>query len=176
MPFILGLIALAGAAYIWVIRARNAAEITHEISGVASDVMAAARRFGFRRRLNTHPVDSLDDPDIAVASAALAFLEMSGLPTTEQQNAMIVSLQSHLTMSHDKAQEALILGRWLIVECQGPVPAFARMAKRLYKLKGAGSFEPLLAVLHDIAKSGRTVLTEQQKDALADLTRLYRIT
>jgi hypothetical protein len=175
MPFILGLIALAGAAYIWIIRARNAAEITHEITGVASDVMAAARRFGFRRRLNTHPVDSLEDPDIAVASAALAFLEMSGLPTTEQQNAMIVSLQSTLTMSHDKAEEALILGRWLVTECHGPVPAFARLTKRLYKLKGTQSFDPLMAVLNDVAKSGRTGLTEQQKDALAELTRLYRI-
>ncbi len=175
MPFILGLIALAGAAYVWIIRARNAAEVTRELSGVASDVMAAARRFGFRRHLNTHPVDSLEEPDIAVAAAALAFLEMSGLPTTEQQNALIVSLQSNLTMSHEKVEEALILGRWMVTECQGAVPGFARLTKRLYKLKGTQSFDPLMAVLNDVGKSGRTGLTEQQKDALADLTRLYRI-
>lgn len=175
MPFILGLIALAGAAYVWIIRARNAAEVTRELSGVASDVMAAARRFGFRRHLNTHPVNSLEEPDIAVAAAALAFLEMSGLPTTEQQNALIVSLQSNLTMSHEKVEEALILGRWMVTECQGAVPGFARLTKRLYKLKGTQSFDPLMAVLNDVGKSGRTGLTEQQKDALADLTRLYRI-
>jgi hypothetical protein len=176
MPFILSLLALAGGAYFWIIRARNAAEVTRELSGVAGDVMAAARRFGFRRRLNTHPVDSLEDPDIAVAAAALAFLEMSGLPTTEQQNALIVSLQSNLTMSHDKAQEALILGRWLVNECHGPIPAFDRLSKRLHKLKGAQSFDPLMAILNDVAKSGRSGLTAQQKDALTDLTRVYRIT
>jgi hypothetical protein len=176
MPFILGLLALAGAAYFWIIRARNAAEMTHEIAGVASDVMAAARRFGFRRRLNTHPVESLEDPDIAIAASALAFLEMSGLPTTEQQNALIISLQSNLTMSHDKAQEALILGRWLVTESAGPVSGFTRLTKRLYKLKGGASFDPLMAVLNDVAKSGRHGVSEKQKDALDDITRLYRIT
>lgn len=176
MPFILGLIALAGAAYVWVLRARNAAEVTRELSGVASDVMAAARRFGFRRHLNTHPVDSLDDPDIAVAAAGLAFLEMSGLPSTEQQNALIVSLQSNLTMSHEKAEEALMLGRWLVTESHGPVSGFPRLTKRLYKLKGAASLAPLMAVLNDVGKSGRSGLSDKQKDALEDLTRLYRIT
>jgi hypothetical protein len=176
MPFILGLLALAGAAYFWINRARNAAEMTHEIAGVASDVMAAARRFGFRRKLNTHPVESLDDPDIAIAAVALSFLELSGLPSTEQQNALIVSLQSHLTMSHDKAQEALILGRWLMTESAGPVSGFTRLTKRLYKLKGAASFDPLMAVLGDVAKSGRSNISAKQKDALDEITRLYRIT
>ena len=176
MPFILGLLALAGAAYFWIARARNAAAMTHDLAGVASDVMAAARRFGFRARLNTHPVKSLDDPDIATASAALAFLEMSGLPTTEQQNALIVSLQTHLTMSHDKAQEALILGRWLVTEAAGPVPGFTRLTRRLYKLKGAPSFDALMAVLNDVAKSGRHGISDKQKDALDDIKRLYRIT
>ena len=176
MPFILGLIALVGAGYIWMLRARNAAEVTRELSGVASDVMAAARRFGFRRRFDTHPVDSLEDPDVAVASAALAFLEMSGLPSTEQQNALIISLQSTLTMSHEKAEEALILGRWLVTESQGPVTGFTRLTKRLYKLKGAASFDPLMSVLNDVGKSARNGLSEKQKDALLELTRLYRIT
>ena len=175
MPFILGLLALAGAAYFWIARARNAAAMTHDLAGVASDVMAAARRFGFRARFNTHPVESLDDPDIATASAALAFLEMSGLPTTEQQNALIISLQSHLTMSHDKAQEALILGRWLVTESAGPVSGLTRLTKRLYKLKGAPSFDALMAVLNDVAKSGRHGISDKQKDALDDIKRLYRI-
>ena len=175
MPFILGLLALAGAAYFWIARARNAAAMTHDLAGVASDVMAAARRFGFRARFNTHPVESLDDPDIATASAALAFLEMSGLPTTEQQNALIISLQSHLTMSHDKAQEALILGRWLVTESAGPVSGFTRLTKRLYKLKGAPSFDALMAVLNDVAKSGRHGISPKQQDALDDIKRLYRI-
>jgi uncharacterized membrane protein len=176
MPFILGLIALAGAAYVFILRARNAADMTHEIAGVASDVIAAARRFGFRRKLNTHAVDCLEEPEIAIAAAALAFLEQSGLPSTQQQDALIVSLQSHLAMSHDKAQEALILGRWLVTESAGPISGFTRLTKRLYKLQGAASFDPLMAVLNDVGKSARSGLTDKQKDALDDLIRLYRIT
>ena len=46
MPYILALIALIGGAYLWAQRLRGAAQITQELSGVASDVMAAARLQG----------------------------------------------------------------------------------------------------------------------------------
>ena len=109
MPYIVAILGLLAAAVIWVNRARAAADATRELTGVAQDVMAAARRFGFRRRLNLHPVESLDDPDIAVAGAGIAFLELGGLPTAEQQDRLVVSLQSHLGQSREKAEEALIL-------------------------------------------------------------------
>jgi hypothetical protein len=42
---------------------------------VASDVMVAARRLGFRRRQQTHPVDSIGDPKNAAAAIGIAFVE-----------------------------------------------------------------------------------------------------
>jgi hypothetical protein len=176
MPYIIALLGLIGAAYFWINRARNAAEATRELTGVAQDVMAAARRFGFRRKRDTHPVDSLEDPDVALAAAGIAFLELGGLPTTEQQDALIVSLQHHLGQSHNKAKEALILGRWLVTECGGPQPGLARLTRRLYKLKGADSFGPMMAVLKDVAATSRGTVSDRQREALAEIASLYRIT
>ena len=56
------------AAYSWANRARNAAHMTNDLAGMASDVLFAARRFGFGRKLNLHPAYSIDDPKLATAA------------------------------------------------------------------------------------------------------------
>lgn len=175
MPFILGLLGLIAAAYFWANRARNAAHMTNELAGMASDVLSAARRFGFSRKLNQHPVEAVDDPNLAISGLGLAFLELDGLPTAEQHAALTRSLQSHLDLSHDKAQEGLILARWLLAESNGAAPGFTRLLRRLYKLQGRDALTSLMAVLNDTAKSGNTGLSLHQKDALEEVTQTFRL-
>jgi hypothetical protein len=175
MPFIIALLGLIGAAYFWAQRARNAAQIGQELSGVASDVMAAARRFGFRRRGAEHPVESLADADVAIAGAAIAFLELGGLPNVEQQQGLVRSLQARLDMSHDKAQEALILGRWLMAESGGAQPGFTRLVRKLAKMKGQAGFEPLMLVLRDEAEVAAGVLSARQGEALDEVRVIYKL-
>ena len=176
MPFVIALIGIVIAAYFWMQRARTAADAARELTGVAQDVMSAARRFGFRRKANVHPVETLEDPDVAIAAAGIAFLELGGLPTAEQHDRLLTSLQSHLGQSVSRAEEALILGRWLVGECGGPQPGLSRMARRLYKLRGADSFQPLMAVLKDVAAAGRDgAISPRQSDALTEIALLYRI-
>lgn len=176
MPYLIALFGIVIGAYIWIQRARTAAEATQELAGVAQDVLAAAKRFGFRRKQNLHPVDSLEEPDVAIAGAGMAFLELGGLPTAEQQDKLIVSLQTHLGQSHNKAEEAAILGRWLVTECGGAQAGLTRMARRLYKLRGRDSFQPLMAVLKDVVAAGRDgAVSARQSEALAEIAALYRI-
>jgi len=176
MPYIIAVLGLLAGAYIWIMRARAAADATRELTGVAQDVMAAARRFGFRRKLNVHPVESLQEPDVAIAAAGIAFLELGGLPTAEQQDKLVVSLQAHLGQSRGKAEEALVLGRWLVTECGGAQPGLTRLTRRLYKMRGADSFQSLMAVLKDVAAAGRDgTVSARQSEALAEIASLYRI-
>lgn len=174
MPFILGLVGIIVAAYFWSVRARNARVVAEDLVGMAGDVMIAARRFGFRRRANIHPVESLDDADAAIAAVGIAFLELGGLPSVEQQNALIRSLQSHLGQGHDQAQEAVILGRWLVSECGGAQAGFDRLARRLYKLRGHAGFEPLMLVLRDVGQAAGN-LSPRQSEALAQLSSVFRL-
>ncbi len=177
MPFVIALIGIVIGAYFWMQRARTAADAARELTGVAQDVMSAARRFGFRRKANVHPVEALEDSDVAVAGAGIAFLELGGLPSSEQHDRLVASLQSHLGQSANRAEEALILGRWLVGECGGPQPGLTRMTRRLYKLRGSDSFQPLMAVLKDVAATGREgAISPRQSDALAEIAALYRIT
>lgn len=177
MPYIIAVLGLLAGACFWIMRARAATDATRELTGVAQDVIAAARRFGFRRKTNVHPVESLEEPDVAIAGAGIAFLELGGLPSADQQDRLIVSLQSHLGQSKGKAEEAVILGRWLVSECGGAQPGLARLTRRLYKMRGADSFQPLMAVLKDVAAAGRDgAVSPRQGEALAEIAALYRIT
>ena len=138
--------------------------------------MSAARRFGFRRRYNEHPVDSLQDADVAIAGAGLAFLDLAGLPTAEQQDALLVSLQSRLGHDKAKAEEAMILGRWLATECGGADAALKRFSRRLVRMKGAEALQPLMQVIGDVAASGRDgALSPRQKEALEEISRNFRL-
>ena len=175
MPIILGLLAAAAGAYFWLNRARNAAFMASDLAGMAQDVMGAARRFGFRRQANVHPVDSLDDADVAIAALAIGYLELGGLPRAEQLEALTRSLQHHLGQSHDQAQEALILGRWLITECGGPGPGIDRLGRRLWKLRGAAGFQPMMDVMKDVADAGDGTTSARQSEALDTLARTFRL-
>lgn len=175
MPILLGLLAALAAAYFWYIRARNAAEMAGEVLDAANDVRLAARRIGFRRRSNTHPADSIDDAQVALAALGASFLELEDYPTAEQKEALIRGLRGQLSIPHEDAEELAILGRWLMQQCGSPAQAVPRLTRRLYKLSGQADFPALAEILKDIAKFGSGSLTDKQKAALEDVQRGLRI-
>jgi hypothetical protein len=177
MPYLVALLGLIGAAAFWMYRIRMAKDALGELAGVAQDVMAAARRFGFRRNKALHPVENLEDANVAIAGCGIAFLELSGLPTAEQHDVLLLSLQSHLGQDRATAEEAMVLGRWLVAQSGGAAPGLTRLTKRLHRLQGAGALAPLMQVLKDVAASGRDgKLSAQQQEALEDITRTFRLT
>lgn len=174
MPILLALISAATVAYFWFNRARNTVDIAGDLANAANDVRLAARRFGFRRRANIHPVESIEDPDVAVAALAAAFLELDELPTSEQRMALESGLSRSLTLPQKDAAELTVLGHWFVGECGTPGQAVARISRKLFKLNGGDSFEPLMDILGAIAAAGNG-LSDNQKDALEDVKRAFRI-
>lgn len=175
MPVFLAILAAAGGLIFWMMRARNAAHAAQELVDMAGDLAAAARRFGFRRQYGRHPVDTLEEPDVAVAGLGMAMMELGGLPSQEQHNALLVSLQHHLGYELKKAQEAQVLGRWLMMQCGGPMPGFSRLARRLAKLGGPEVFDPCMAVLRDVIASQPAGISPQQKEALEELAQAFKL-
>ena len=174
MHLVIALVGILSAAAFWIIRARNAADATSELVDVANDVRLAARRFGFRRRTGQHPVDSIDEPSVAIAALATAFLELDTSPSREQQRALGRGLQHELGIDLGAAEELMVLGRWLMNECGSPEQAIARGGKRLYKIDDGASFPALVGVVKEIAGAG-SGLSDKQTRALDDLKRAFRI-
>lgn len=173
MHILIGLFGLILAAGVWAWRLRAAKAALDDVAGIAGDVMAAARRLGFRRKLNVHPVESVDEPGLAVTALGLAFLDLASLPTAEQLGALKASVARHLQVSEIKADEMAIVGRWLVNECKGADPAISRLSKRLYQLDPAAA-PVLLAVLNDVGTAGGG-LSPRQRDALEDIARALRL-
>jgi hypothetical protein len=170
MPFLVALLGIIGAAYFWAQRARNARDVMGDVADMANDVRLAARRFGFSRKMNVHPVERIEDPRLAIAAIGSAFLELDDLPTAEQRKLLQVQVRSKLRASAEEAEEMEILGRWFMTECGGAEPAVARISRKLYKIGGADQMEPLM----DILKASVTTLSDRQRDALEDITRAMR--
>ena len=175
MPVLIAIATIAGIVIFWMLRARSAARAAGELADAAAEVMNAARRFGFRRKANVHPAESVDQPALALATIGYGFLELDGLPSAEQQRALADSLAARLNLGGKEAGEMLILARWLVNECKGPGPAIDRLAKRLYRIEGAASIEALTGMLHDVAAAGSGELSPKQKAALGDVARILRL-
>lgn len=172
MPFLIALVGIIGAVYYWSNRTRNTRDVAGEVMDMANDVRLAARRFGFKRQSNLHPVESIEDPRLAIASIATCFIELDGLPTEEDRKRLSIQLRSRLRADADEAQEMEVLGRWFMAECGGADPAISRLSRKLYKLGGAEQMEPLIDILKRAVVSD---LSDKQRDALDDIQRAMRI-
>ncbi len=175
MPLILAVLAAIGAVAFWLYRARMAGAVAQDLAGAAADVLNAARRLGFKRRADQHAADGVDEPGLAIAAIGSAFIELDALPSSELQAALGSALRYHLSLDTQRAEEMLILGHWLVSQCQGPQPAIERIAKRLYRINGAKSLETLMAVLKEVAQAFGGPLSTRQKDALEDIARHLRL-
>lgn len=170
MPLLIAVLTALGGAMFWIWRMRMAAQATHELAGLAGEALAAARRLGFRRRHNAHPVESIEDPDLAIAATGLAFLELAALPTAEQHTRLQAAIARHCDRPAAEALEMMTVGRWLITESQGPQHAIPRLTKRLHKLDPAAG-QTLLAVLGAVSDN----LSQRQREALEEIGHALRL-
>ncbi|WJS84236.1 hypothetical protein [Paracoccus sp. TOH] len=173
MPALIAILGLILAAGVWAWRLRMAKQALDDVSGIAGDVIAAARRLGFRRRMNAHPVESIEEPSLAISALGLAFLDLASLPTAEQLKSLKQAVRKELAVSEIKTDEMLIVSRWLVNECKTPQMAIGRLGKRLAQLDRTG-FQPLLAVLGGM-EGGTDTLSPRQRDALDEIARIFRL-
>jgi len=122
-----------------------------------------------------HPVDAINDPRIAIAAIGSGFLELDGFPTAEKHEALIRGGREAFRINHKSAEEMVILGRWIVSQCNGPEQAIPRLTKRLFKLDGHTHFEVMLGVLKQVAAAGNGELSSRQKSAIEDIRRAMRI-
>ncbi|MGB1234407.1 MAG: hypothetical protein ACPG5U_01585 [Planktomarina sp.] len=175
MPFLLAILGAMGAVIFYMIRARNAADAANDLVGMAQDVAGAARRFGFRRKANIHPVDAIEDVNIGIATVANAFMESNDLPTQEMRTALQNSVRKHLNVSEEESVEMLVLAKWIQNECGGPDQAISRAGRKTARMDGARIAAPLMQIVQDVAASVPNGLSPKQVDTLNDIKRIFRL-
>ena len=169
MPIIILILSTIGGAIWWWVRS-NPSDALSVASDAVTTVKNAPRRLAFRRQTNVHPVEAIDDPEVAVGTMAMAFVGLDELPTKDQYDRLHILLRSKLRCSEEDAKELQVYGRWIIQQCGGELDAFDRVARRLKKLNGASHLGTAQDIFGDLAGDG---LSERQQDAVSDLMRIF---
>jgi hypothetical protein len=168
------LVTLLGGAFFWYLRNRGAVGTIEDMADLAQEARNAPRRIKFKRTANIHSVELCKHTDELVAGFSMAYLEASGLPTQDEQQACTAALAREFTVTLNEAEELATYGRWLVNECGTPQQAVDRISKRLYKLDPQNSFPHVLNVINEISSvSGQ--ISAGQTQALDQLKKAFRI-
>lgn len=172
MPVIIAIIGILSAAAIWYYRAQAAQRAAGDLMDVANDVRLAARRFGFKRKLNTHPVDSIDDARLAGAGIVAAIAGM-GTPLGQPQiDEMTRQFQSVFGADKAEAVEIATFARWIAEQCGTRSEAVRRLSKRLAGLAGTDAHDDLQKMIDAVI--GSRGPSDDQTDAKDHVTRLLK--
>lgn len=173
MPVLIALLSVVSAVAFFIIRSRNTLNAARDLVGMADDVRLAARRFGFRRKSNVHPVDAVEEDTVLLGALSVGY-SMLGQVFTEASKTQLVELcQDQLLQTHQEAQDLVVYGHWMIQQCGTPSAGFTRVLKRLYRLRGNAAFDPIMGMLSGLSKGGD--LTPQQREALEEVQTVFRL-
>lgn len=170
MPIVILILGALGSAIWWWVRS-NPRDAFHAAQDVATTIKNAPRKLAFRRQVNAHPVEGIDDYRIAICAIAQAFIELDDLPTLELRKRLNVLLRSKLRCGEAEAEEMEVLGRWLHTQCNGPRSAIPRLSRKLYKIDGDASWNLLRDILMELVE---TDLSTKQVDAIDDIRVAFR--
>lgn len=172
MPILLAILGMLAAAGIWLYRLRAARETAGELVDAAQDVVLAARRFGFRRRLDVHPADAIDDPRLAAAGIALAVAGIDGPHTQAELAGLAAECRNRFNVGAREAEDMVAFGRWIAGQCGTPEEAVRRLA-RVVRAKAPEAGADLVAMVETLATiDGRIGAREGQ--ALDRLREAFR--
>jgi uncharacterized tellurite resistance protein B-like protein len=175
MHIILGLLAIAGAVAVWYWRMKMAREAGGELLDAANDVRLAARRLMYKRKHNTHPADSVDDPRLAAAGIAVAVATMDQPISQAEIAALTNSAQETFDVSEREALDMVSFGRWVADQCGTNEEAVRRLSKVVLKMAGAEAGPDLLKMVADVATADGGELDEDQLTALGTIQRTLGI-
>ncbi len=175
MPVFLAILGAIAAASIWYWRVQQARDAADVLLNAANDVRLAARRFGFRNKLNVHPADSIEDSRLAAAGIVAAIAEMGGMLNADQTAAMTREFQTTFNVRTDEAAEIAIFGRWIASQCGSRSDAVRRLSKRLVGIAGQSALPDLLAMIEATQSATGHGLGEDQADAIAAINRQFGV-
>jgi len=165
------LIAVLGVAIgigLWLWRARLAAKAAID---TADDIRAAVRRFGYRRKANTNPLDGIDDPRLAAAGILAAFASMDGGIGREEIASIAEECRRGFQTDAGEAEQIGAYGRWLVQQSTNMDEAVRRLARNLEGKLTDVEKDQLMGMIERVASVEEGALSEAQRCTLDQLAR-----
>lgn len=166
MHILIGLAAVLGVLLAWYWRFKMAREAAGELIGVAEDVRAAARRFSYRRKHKTHPIDAVEDPRLAAAGAALAIAAMDQPLSRAELEAASEGAEQVFGVSGQEAAEIAAFGRWIAGQANTEEEAVRRLTAVVHREAGPDAGPDLVTLVRQVATADGGPLGEREEQAL----------
>ena len=174
MPVLIAIVGLLVGALIWYNRMKQAGYVAGELKDAANDVRLAARRFGFKRRANVHPIDTLDDARLAAAGIVAATVQMDGLWDQSMSDAMVQQAQSVFNVDLGEAEEIVIFARWIAAQGSNPHETVRRLARRLKRLAGQEAMADTVQMIQGVSGRNGRALSPDAEDSIATVERVLK--
>lgn len=168
MPYLIALIGVVSAITFWYFRLRDTGA---DVLDMANDVRLAARRFGFTRKLNANPVDSIEDARLAAAGILVIAAESDGAISEAEKKMFLRQCQSVFSCTADEAGEFLIFGRWLANTSPIRDETLRRLVRKTLQLGGAEALADLGGMVRAVGEADNGTADEYVEDILERLKR-----
>jgi len=172
MGFVAMLMALAAGVGIWMYRARNAADAAQSVFEMASDAKAAARRFGYRRKNNKSPLDTVDDPRLSAAGMLVAIAKLDGDISRDQVERITRECIETFEVGAAEGADMTAIGRWLSQQGE-PEEVLRRLARSMRGSLDADRLESLYGMLERVASVEGGEVSERQTSAIEMVRRTF---
>ena len=176
MHIILGLLAVLAAVAFWLSRAGQAKEQTGDVLDAANDVRLAARRLLYKRKHNTHPADSVEDPRLAAAGIITAVATMDQPISQTEIAAMTKGMRETFGIEDREALDMVSFGRWVVDQCGTNEEAVRRLSKVVAQEAGAEAGPDLIRMITEVATAEGNAMGDDENDALDTVRRALGIT
>jgi uncharacterized tellurite resistance protein B-like protein len=164
MGFVGVLLAFAAGLGIWMYRARNAADAAQGVFDMAKDAKSAARRFGYLRKKNKSPLDTVDDPRLSAAGMMVAVAKLDGDLSREQIEQITRECIETFEVDAAEAADMTALGRWLSQHGE-PEEVMRRLARGLRGQMDADQSSSLYEMMERVAVVEGGEASERQNQA-----------
>jgi len=168
MPYLIALFGMASAVIFWYFRLRDTGA---NVADMANDVRLAARRFGFNRKANTHPVDSIDDARLAAAGILVIAAESDGAISQSEKDVFLAQCIQAYKCSPVEADEFLFFDRWLANVDPIRDETIRRSLRKLLQLGGAGALADLGGMVCAVGQADAGKADDNVEDILERLKR-----
>lgn len=162
---------IAGVGF-WMYRAQAAADTAKTVFDMASDAKAAARRFGYHRKHNKSPLDTVDDPRLSAAAMLVAVAKLDGDLSRDQVDGITRQCIETFEVDAAEAADMTAFGRWLSQHGE-PEEVLRRLARGLRGNLDGERVESLFGMMERVSELEGGGISDRQTQAIEMVRRTF---
>lgn len=108
-----------------------------------------------------------------LGSLGVAYSMLGNVFTNESKAKIVKHCRDQFLQTEKEAEDLVVYSHWIVQQCGTASAGFTRIVKRLYRMNGNASFEPVMATLSSLS-AGET-LSAQQREALEEVQTVFRL-